>query len=671
MKFYCDACNTKYAISDDKVRGKVLKVRCKNCGNVVTVRENKAPQAESSKTRPATSRAPTPAAAPVPTTNWYYALNGETSGPFTLEVLRQRYASAQVSDASYVWHETFTEWKPVATVPAFADALASGYRIRPAQKTLGFTSQKLQAVGSAAAPSPAREGAVPPAAKPKVERPRPAARETPPPRPTPARPRSPEVPAPGASRPALRNPVHTPSLPPNVRERPAVPSPKPDVARPKRPTPAPTEPRALQDARQDKLERLRERLTSDSSNPLAAIAAPTPTRDEPARAHEAHDTAIDSFPKPISDGPVLTFAPGTAAEPQQPAPAEPRAVDASDFDFGSAPSSPAATPRSSTSDILGSSQEEPADSGVIVFPDAPTLKGSAGTHAPTNTSESLLVELSSMQKQGRGKRFAGIAVAALALLGVLGLAGYQFSKQPPEAPAAPPRAATAADEPDELVIRRYSKDEQGKISMLELEEERLAPVGEGAAAEVAEATPTPDERPAADDRGAASAAGARGVARPTTAEKTAPRVASGEAVAAREQTEPQPDEPPSESDILKSLLQPRASAPVIRPKDRLREQAETTTGLSKDEARKGFKRVKDSVRICRERHNRHNAALSAQKIKVGIKVQPTGKVSDFNVQPRSVQNTEFDRCMQSHRERWRFASFQGEAVVINTSIVLQ
>ena len=39
MKFYCDACNTKYAISDEKVRGKVLKVRCKNCGNIVTVRE--------------------------------------------------------------------------------------------------------------------------------------------------------------------------------------------------------------------------------------------------------------------------------------------------------------------------------------------------------------------------------------------------------------------------------------------------------------------------------------------------------------------------------------------------------------------------------------------------------------------------------------------------------
>ena len=39
MKFVCDRCQTKYSIADDKVRGKVLKVRCKTCQNVITVRE--------------------------------------------------------------------------------------------------------------------------------------------------------------------------------------------------------------------------------------------------------------------------------------------------------------------------------------------------------------------------------------------------------------------------------------------------------------------------------------------------------------------------------------------------------------------------------------------------------------------------------------------------------
>jgi predicted Zn finger-like uncharacterized protein len=39
MKFVCDKCRTKYTIADEKVHGKVLKIRCKNCGNIIEVRE--------------------------------------------------------------------------------------------------------------------------------------------------------------------------------------------------------------------------------------------------------------------------------------------------------------------------------------------------------------------------------------------------------------------------------------------------------------------------------------------------------------------------------------------------------------------------------------------------------------------------------------------------------
>src|SRR5678815_2307605 len=39
VKFLCDRCKTRYSIADDRVRGKILKIRCKNCANVITVRE--------------------------------------------------------------------------------------------------------------------------------------------------------------------------------------------------------------------------------------------------------------------------------------------------------------------------------------------------------------------------------------------------------------------------------------------------------------------------------------------------------------------------------------------------------------------------------------------------------------------------------------------------------
>ncbi|HVV52959.1 MAG TPA: zinc-ribbon domain-containing protein, partial [Polyangia bacterium] len=42
MKFVCDRCQTKYSIADEKVRGKILKVRCKSCSNIITVRDEAA-----------------------------------------------------------------------------------------------------------------------------------------------------------------------------------------------------------------------------------------------------------------------------------------------------------------------------------------------------------------------------------------------------------------------------------------------------------------------------------------------------------------------------------------------------------------------------------------------------------------------------------------------------
>ena len=38
MKFICENCKAKYTIADEKVRGKVLKIRCRGCGEIIAVR---------------------------------------------------------------------------------------------------------------------------------------------------------------------------------------------------------------------------------------------------------------------------------------------------------------------------------------------------------------------------------------------------------------------------------------------------------------------------------------------------------------------------------------------------------------------------------------------------------------------------------------------------------
>src|SRR5215468_11156923 len=40
MKISCQACQAKYTIADEKVLGKVVKIRCKKCGATIVVNGN-------------------------------------------------------------------------------------------------------------------------------------------------------------------------------------------------------------------------------------------------------------------------------------------------------------------------------------------------------------------------------------------------------------------------------------------------------------------------------------------------------------------------------------------------------------------------------------------------------------------------------------------------------
>ena len=62
VKFLCDRCRTRYSIGDDRVRGKILKIRCKSCQNVITVREGMAPDPEAVTAEPGRLKKATPGA---------------------------------------------------------------------------------------------------------------------------------------------------------------------------------------------------------------------------------------------------------------------------------------------------------------------------------------------------------------------------------------------------------------------------------------------------------------------------------------------------------------------------------------------------------------------------------------------------------------------------------
>src|SRR5262249_4325478 len=111
MKIVCDSCGTKYSISDDKVRGKVFKIRCKKCSHIIVVR--------------GTNDA---AAAPAATADggWHLVVDGEQVGPVPETEIRAKLERGEINADTYVWKEGFSDWIKLSTAPEFADLSGSG-----------------------------------------------------------------------------------------------------------------------------------------------------------------------------------------------------------------------------------------------------------------------------------------------------------------------------------------------------------------------------------------------------------------------------------------------------------------------------------------------------------------------------------------------------------------
>jgi predicted Zn finger-like uncharacterized protein len=134
MKIVCDACQAKYSISDDKVQGKVFKIRCKKCSNIIVVRGG--------------ASAAEPAAAPAAEKEtrtydygydgggdqapagddsvWHVVINQDQVGPMTAAEVQQRFTAGEIDADTYIWREGFADWMPIAQVDTFAGFVASG-----------------------------------------------------------------------------------------------------------------------------------------------------------------------------------------------------------------------------------------------------------------------------------------------------------------------------------------------------------------------------------------------------------------------------------------------------------------------------------------------------------------------------------------------------------------
>lgn len=116
MKIVCGSCGAKYSIPDEKVQGKVFKIRCKKCSDVIVVKgitdEGDLQSADSDF---GASFGHSDGAS-----EWYVVLDGEQVGPITPEEVEAYFSVGQLSGDSFVWREGLENWVAISSLSEFA-----------------------------------------------------------------------------------------------------------------------------------------------------------------------------------------------------------------------------------------------------------------------------------------------------------------------------------------------------------------------------------------------------------------------------------------------------------------------------------------------------------------------------------------------------------------------
>src|SRR5215831_8798389 len=128
MKIVCDNCSTKYSIADEKVRGKVFKIKCKKCSHIIVVKgqeasgENPVAGFDQKETRVFDysgfdgNREGQAAAEPI----WHLVIDREQVGPLTISEVKQKWALGEIDAETYAWRDGFEDWKRLGSIDELA-----------------------------------------------------------------------------------------------------------------------------------------------------------------------------------------------------------------------------------------------------------------------------------------------------------------------------------------------------------------------------------------------------------------------------------------------------------------------------------------------------------------------------------------------------------------------
>jgi predicted Zn finger-like uncharacterized protein len=137
MKITCQSCHSKYNVADEKVQGKVVKIRCRKCGATIVVNGTAAATSNGSSGGLASAEAAVPArggdeqgpaesggvSQGAGTGQWHVNVAENDQRTMTLDELVAAYHANVVTQDTYLWTDGMDDWKPMGEVEAAMTAL--------------------------------------------------------------------------------------------------------------------------------------------------------------------------------------------------------------------------------------------------------------------------------------------------------------------------------------------------------------------------------------------------------------------------------------------------------------------------------------------------------------------------------------------------------------------
>ena len=165
MKVTCQSCQAKYTIADEKVRGKVAKIRCKKCGTTIIVDGNDSAAAGAADSGPVADYTQQGAS----DEQWTVLVADGDQRTLTPAQVAELYASGTVGLETLVWKDGLADWQAISQTDALRSVVENGPR--PAMTPLEVAASIPSSAPPVAAEAPASRPAPAVAARAKTAEP--------------------------------------------------------------------------------------------------------------------------------------------------------------------------------------------------------------------------------------------------------------------------------------------------------------------------------------------------------------------------------------------------------------------------------------------------------------------------------------------------------------------